>query len=280
MKIPTLSTIYYLLSTILLSSCIATREDVAGIEVQVARLEKNMGSLEKKQAELAQRLDEIKRPVENLNSNLNDTQNLLNNFNPKFEELRSLVEALRKDMAERVSGVTKKLTDVEQNLQTRLAARKNSGSSPKTAGPKANGSPAGAASAGAPDSAADAPLKLFQGAYKDYLAQRWDLADSGFAGYLKNYPQGSMADKSLYYRALSLKQKKMASDAHESLDQLTARFPKSNVARAGMLEKAKLYLDESKTTEAEGMLEYLVMTHPKTKEAEEAKELLKKIPHK
>ncbi|MBI2070630.1 MAG: hypothetical protein HYT79_08515 [Elusimicrobia bacterium] len=269
------------------SSCVATREDMAGLEVQVARLEKTIGSVEKKQAELTQRLDEIKRPVESLNSNLNDTQNLLNNFNPKFEELRALIEAMRKEFAQRVLDLAKQINELDQSIEAKIASLKKAapatGAKTKAKANDKKAKPANGKTAAVEeeeeDESLDAPLRTFQAAYKDFLAKRWDLADSGFETYLKAYPEGSLADKSLYYRALALKEKKNGAGAHEALDKLLARFPKSPVSRAGMLEKAKLYLDESKTGEAEGMLEYLIITHQGTKEAEEAKDLLKNIPH-
>ncbi|MBI4668327.1 MAG: hypothetical protein HY747_03940 [Elusimicrobia bacterium] len=273
-------TLFALSALSALPSCVATRQDVAGLEGQIAQLNKGVSAMEKKQAELSQRLDEIKKPVNALNSNLNDTQNLLNNFNPKLEEIRSLIETLRKETSQRVQEIVKKMGDFEQSVEEKLAALKKAVPAAKgktQAGQKEKKSDNSEAG---DDSQADVPLKTFQAAYKDFLAKRWDLAQNGFGSYLKSYPDGSLADKSFFYMAQCLREKKMIPAAHDSLDKLTARFPKSPVSRAGMLEKAKLFLDESKTSEAEGMLEYLVVTHPQSKEAEQAKEFLKTIPHK
>ncbi|MBI4369616.1 MAG: hypothetical protein HY547_05240 [Elusimicrobia bacterium] len=275
---------------IFLCSCVATREDVSSLEVQVARLENNIAALEKRQADLAVQLDGLKRPLENLNSNLNDTQNLLNNFNLRFEEIRSQLESLRREILARQGDAAKALAQqqqemgdrldaLEETLSQKIAAVHATAKTPsKNSAPKERPS-ASTAPMAAGGTAADAPLKLFQDAYKDFLAKRWGLAEQEFNSYIKSNPNGSLVDKSLYYQALAHKETKNFASAHSALDQLTSKFPKSPVARAGILEKAKLYLAQGKPGEAEGMLEYLIVSYAGTKEADEARELLKEIPH-
>ncbi|MEK7288366.1 MAG: hypothetical protein AAB091_07400 [Elusimicrobiota bacterium] len=266
-----------------LASCVATREDVASLEVQVARLDKSivtigkdMISLEKKQADLGAKIDEVKKPVDSLNSNLNDTQNLLSNFSARFEEIRSSMESLRKDYTRQIADIAKKIETMSQNVQTRLEEIKKLSGNAKAKAAPAKSQRQAETEEIEPE---DAPLKTFQEAYKDFLAKRWDLAQTGFEHYLKNHPEGSLADKSLYYIALSKKQTAGPSAAHEALEQLLSKFPKSPVARAGMIEKARLFQEEGKPQQAEGMLEYIIITYAGAKEASEAREMLKTLPH-
>ncbi|MEK6544536.1 MAG: tetratricopeptide repeat protein [Elusimicrobiota bacterium] len=274
------------LTALTLTGCVATREDVAGLEHQVIKLQENLTALETKQAALSSKLDEIQKPVESLNSNLNDTQNLLSNFAGRFDDLQSRMATLQASFAKSTQELDDNLATMQDNLSEEFAKTRKSPTVSKKASPATAvkpKSPLKAPGASADDAddtpaAKPSPLTLFEDAYKDFLSKKWDTADAGFANYLSLYPEGSVADKSLYYRGLTQKQKGDSSAAKKHFEDLLVKFPKSPVVRAAMLEKAKIFLAENKTEEAEGMLEYLVMTHPQSKEAMEAKEVLKRFP--
>lgn len=279
--------------------CVATREDVAGLEVQVARLEKSLNTLEKRQAELSANLVEVRRPVENLNSNLSDTQNLLNNFNPRFEELRAILFNLRKDMAEKIAALDgefdKKLSFLKEDLEKRASELKSKASNKlqdRGKKPRAldgNHSKAGKqnlsaeealyakASEVALDHDTKNPAELYREAYRDFQAKRWDLAEAAFSEYVRGYPDGIYADESLFYWAKAAQEKKNTLRAKELLTKLSQEYPRSALVKTAMVEKAKILLGESKISEAEGLLEFVSLNYPSTKESQEAKDLLASI---
>lgn len=234
----------------LLTGCIATREDMASLEVQIARLENNIGQLEKRQAELAASLSEVKRPVETLQSSLSDTQQLFNNFNPRFEELRAILESLKQDFAEKVLGLENRLGQKIQDAKKTIEKTQT------------------------PTSRSSGPTEIYQKAYQDFQAKKWDLAETGFSLYMKNYPDGAFSDESLFYWGLLEKEKKDYPKAQELIEKLTKDHPKSALVKSALLAKAEILLAENRAKEAEGLLELITVKYPQSKEANRAQELL------
>jgi len=257
-------------SLLLLTGCVATREDVVGLEVQVTRLEKSLATLEKKQAELATSFAEIKRPVDSLNSNLLDTQSLLNNFNPRFEELKALLANLRKEGADRVIALEGHLDEkIKELKRTPLPAKTPAKVSKANVSSK---TPKPSVTVETDD--ANNPTEIYHQAYKDFQAKRWALADAGFAQYLKGYPEGSYADECLFYSAITAKEQKDQVRALDFIEQLSKEYPKSPLVKSALLEKAKILVAQNKSKEAEGILELITLNYPDSKEATQAKELL------
>ncbi|MFC1521419.1 tol-pal system YbgF family protein [Elusimicrobiota bacterium] len=244
------------------------------LEVEVARLENSVKDLAKKQAELSAMITQVQRPVESLNSNLADTQQQLSKFTPQFEEVQSLIKGTKRDLINKMNEHKVSFDTKITLLSTEVKALKVSGGvAKKTTPSKKTGKTANSRAKAKPT-----PLSIFQAAYNDYLKKRTSLAEKGFKNYLKTYPKGSLADKSLYYLGLIYKSKGKLTDANNNFEEILEKFPKSSVAKSAMLEKAKIFQQQKKYVEAEGMLEYLIITYPKSKEASNAKSLLKKLP--
>lgn len=274
-----------------LAGCVATREDIASLEVQIARLEKNLDAMDKRQAALSSKLEEMRQPVESLNSNLQDTQNLLNTLASRFDNVEAKLNAtqttLQATLTQKLSESSERLAALETRWQEGLARLEKTVASnkarpasktPAKKEPAANTNNRNDHNATGAQPAAPSPLSLFESAYKDFLANRTTVAEKGFENYMQLYPTGSLMDKSLYYSGLIQKEKKNYAKAKEYFETLLSKHPKSPVARAGMLEKAKIFMEEKRTEEAEGMLEYIIMTQPQSREAKEAKELLNAVP--
>ena len=180
----------------------------------------------------------------------------------RTDQLSGQIQALNDTMDElkvRLSKVSKQLEDM-QSAQQSMAANQQAAQAQQQA----------LAQAPPPD-------VLYANALRDYNAGKNDLATQEFTDYVKFYPNTDLAGNSYFYLAeLSYKQGNFKA-AVGYYDQVLQNFPTGNKAASSALKKGLSLAELGQNDDAVAALRHVVQRYPRTNEALQAKEKLRKM---
>ena len=117
---------------------------------------------------------------------------------------------------------------------------------------------------------------LYNNALRDYNAGKNDLAVQEFSDYVKYYATTDLAGNSYFYLAeIAFKQGDFQG-AVKNYDQVIQDFPTGNKAPAAELKKGFALLELGQKEDGVAQLRKLIQRYPKSNEAIQAKERLRK----
>jgi len=180
----------------------------------------------------------------------------------KIDQLSGQIQALNDTMDElkvRLGKVSKQLEDM-QSAQQSLAANQQAAQAQQQA----------LAQAPPPD-------VLYANALRDYNAGKNDLATQEFSDYVKFYPNTDLAGNSYFYLAEIQYRGGNYPQAVQNYDQVLQNFPSGNKAASAQLKKGFALIEMGKTDDGVAELRHLIQRYPKTNEAVQAKERLRKL---
>jgi tol-pal system protein YbgF len=121
------------------------------------------------------------------------------------------------------------------------------------------------------------PDVLYNNALRDYQAGKNDLAAQEFADYVKFYPNTDLAGNSSFYLAdIQYKQGNYAA-AVKSYDQVLQTFPDGTKAASAELKKGLALVELGQQEAGIAALRHVVQRYPKSNEALQARERLRKL---
>jgi tol-pal system protein YbgF len=182
------------------------------------------------------------------------------------DTLSGQVQALNDSLDE----LKARLAKVSKQLEEMQAAQQNLAAQPAP----------GAASAGplaAPPSQAPPPDVLYNNALRDYNSANNDLAAQEFADYLKFYPNTDLAGNAYFYLAEVAYRQANYQVAIKNYDQVIQAFPDGNKVAAAELKKGFSLIELGQKDEGISTLRHLVARYPRSNEALQAKERLRKL---
>jgi tol-pal system protein YbgF len=214
---------------------------------------KSTVDVQKLTADYGAKMDELTTDIQLLQGKLEENNFRIADLNQKLD-----------DKSFRVSELSARVDEIEAKLKS-LAAGQGvvsgpSGTAEKKAGPKAV-----------------EPSEAYRQAWNDFNSGNYDLALAGFQNYLSRFPDASQADKALYWIGECYYSKKEYPKAIEQFSKVIKTFPKSDKVAGAKLKIGYSYLNENHTAKAKEWLHKVVKEHPGVKEAELAKEKLRKI---
>jgi len=175
----------------------------------------------------------------------------------RVEQVSGQIQALNDTMDElkvRLSKLSKQLEDM-QAAQQNLSAQQ----------------------AQAPPAQAPPPDVLYNNALRDYNGGKNDIASQEFGDFIKFYPNTDLAGNSYFYLAeLQFKQGNYQ-QAVQNYDQVLQNFPSGNKAAAAQLKKGMALVQLGQKDEGIRELRHVVQRYPRTNEALQAKEALRKL---
>ena len=180
----------------------------------------------------------------------------------RVDQLSGQIQALNDTLDElkvRLAKVSKQLEDM-QSAQQSIAAQQ------QAAQPQAQ------AQAQAPP-----PDVLYANALRDYNGGKSDLATQEFSDYIKFYPNTDLAGNAYFYLAELEFRAGAYKQAIGNYDQVLQNFPSGNKAAAAQLKKGYALIELGKTDDGVQELRHLIQRYPKTNEAVQARERLKKL---
>jgi tol-pal system protein YbgF len=123
---------------------------------------------------------------------------------------------------------------------------------------------------------APAPDVLYNNALRDYNGGNNDLATQEFNDYIKFYPNTDLAGNAYFYLAEIQFKAGDFQKAITNYDLVLQNFPSGNKAAAAQLKKGFSLLEMGKEDEGTTELKHVIQRYPRTNEAAQARERLRK----
>jgi len=123
---------------------------------------------------------------------------------------------------------------------------------------------------------APAPDVLYNNALRDYNGGKNDLAIQEFSDYIKFYPDTDLAGNSYFYIAEVQYKTGDFQRAVANYDLVLQNFPSGNKAAGAELKKGFALLELGKQDEGAQALKHVIQRYPRTNEATQARERLRK----
>ena len=178
------------------------------------------------------------------------------------DQLSGQIQALNDTLDElkaRLAKVSKQLEDMQSSQQS-LAAQQATQQAQQQA----------AAQAPPPD-------VLYNNALRDYNGDKNDLAIQEFSDYVKFYPNTDLAGNCYFYLGeIQFRQGNYA-QAAKSYDQVLQNFPTGNKTASAQLKKGFSLIELGKQDDGVAELRHVIQRYPKSNEALQARERLRKL---
>ena len=273
-----------------------------GVSKEIISMMQQLDTLQQQMQNLQHTVDSqtavLKLLVQQTNDNVNSmktsvadmkdvNQKSLAVTSSRFDSMTSQIQQLSASVDEtkaRLSKLSDQLAQTQRTLETLNTPATQPGAAPG-AGGQANGSqPQGGpdastaqAPSAAPAPAVPDPETLYKSAYSDYTNGNYDLAIQGFQQYLQNYGQTDLASNAQFYIGDSYYLEKKYAEAVKAYDVCMTQYPGGNKMQAAQLKKGYALLAEGQTSAGARELRNLVRRYPDSKEADLARQRLRRI---
>jgi len=121
------------------------------------------------------------------------------------------------------------------------------------------------------------PDVLYNNGLRDYNAAKNDLAKQEFSDYVKFYPNTDLAGNAYFYLAELAYKTGNFQEAVTYYDQVLQNFPTGNKAPSSDLKKGLALIELGKTDDGIAQLRHVIQRYPRSNEALQAKDRLKKL---
>ena len=254
------------------TSAWAANKDMVQLQTQVQQLQEQMSRMQ-------QTFDERMGVMKNL---VEQNTDAVNKISAAITTLQTSLEKQQADSGghvDQISGQIQALNDTMDELKGRLAkvskqledmqaSQQNLSSQPSAPGGQPGQPPA---------PQAPTPDVLYNNALRDYNGGKNDLAIQEFSDYIKFYPDTDLAGNSYFYIAEVQYKTGDYQRAVANYDLVLQNFPSGNKAAAAQLKKGYALLELGKEDEGTQELKHVIQRYPRTNEATQARERLRKL---
>ena len=178
------------------------------------------------------------------------------------DQLSGQIQALNDTLDElkvRLAKVSKQLEDM-QSAQQSIAAQQQATQAQAQA-----------------QAQAPPPDVLYANALRDYNGAKNDLAAQEFGDYIKFYPNTDLAGNSYFYLAELQFRAGNYQQAVGNYDQVLQNFPSGSKAASAQLKKGFALIEMGQKDDGVQELRHLIQRYPKTSEAVQARDRLRKL---
>src|SRR5579864_9687994 len=248
----------------------AANKDMVQLQTQVQQLQEQMTAM---QRSFDERMGVMKNLVEQ------DTD-AANKVSAAFNTLQA---ALQKQQAEggtrvdQVSGQIQALNDTMDELKVRLAKVTKQLEDMQAAQQSLAASQAQQQQQQQALAQAPPPDVLYNNALRDYNGGKNDLALQEFSDYIKFYPNTDLAGNCYFYLGEIQFKQGNYQQAAQSYDQVLQNFPSGNKAAGAQLKKGFALIELGKQDDGVSELRHLIQRYPRSPEALQARERLRKL---
>jgi tol-pal system protein YbgF len=248
----------------------AVNKDLIELQTQVTQLQQQMTAMK-------QSFDERMGVMKNL---LDQNTDASNKVTAAINELQSSINKQQQDRSgqvDQMSGQIQALNDTMDELKVRLAKLSKqledmSAAQQSMATQQAQVQQQQQAIAQAPP-----PDVLYNNALRDYNGGKNDLASQEFTDYIKFYPNTDLAGNAYFYLAEVQFKAGDYQAAVTNYDLVVQNFPSGNKAASAQLRKGLALIELGKQDEGAEELRHVIQRYPRTNEAIQARDKLKKL---
>src|SRR5580700_474519 len=272
MKLRRYSTRLTLLATLSLATVPAW-----GVSKEMVQLQTQVQQLQEQMTAMQRSFDERMGVMNNLVERDTDA---VNKVAAAVTLLQSTLQKQQGDSASHVdqlSGQIQSLNDSLDELKARLAKLSKQledmqSSQQSTAATAAQQQAQQQAMAQAPP-----PDVLYNNALRDYNGAKNDLAIQEFSDYIKFYPNTDLAGNCYFYLGEIQFRQGNYQQAEQSYDQVLQNFPTGTKVASAQLKKGFSLIELGKQDDGVQELRHLIQRYPKSPEALQARERLRKL---
>jgi tol-pal system protein YbgF len=245
-------------------------KEMIQLQTQVQQLQEQMTAM---QRSFDERMGVMKNLVEQDTDAINKVTAAINNLQTTLQkqqgdsaghvdQLSGQIQTLNDTLDElkaRLAKVSKQLEDMQSSQQS-LAAQQAQQQAQQQA----------AAQAPPPD-------VLYNNALRDYNGDKNDLATQEFSDYIKFYPNTDLAGNCYFYLGEIQFRQGNYQQAAQSYDQVIQNFPAGNKTASAQLKKGFSLIELGKQADGVAELRHVIQRYPKSNEALQARERLRKL---
>jgi len=238
--------------------CVATQQDVLDLEGQtnelknqITDLKKTVSNLEANQADLSAQMSQLNDGLKTFTATIQDSQDRMTKLSAKLDDMGAQVTTKVESIGSTLSSQEKERSQQQkETLAKQEAAILNQVS----------------------------PTSLFDAANERLSVRSYDLAAKGFSTYLKQFPDGALADIALYKLGQSYYGLRQWEDSGKQFALMLEKYPKNDLTPSARLMYALCLIHLRRNIkEAKQYLESIPHDYPKSPEAHSAQLELKKL---
>ena len=243
----------------------------------MVQLQTQMQAIQDQMARMQQSFDERMGVMKNLMDQNTDS------INKVTASITAMQDALQKQQAagsgqlDQLSGQIQSLNDSLDELKARLNKVSKQLEDMQSAQQTVAANQATQQAQAAAAAAAPPPDVLYNNALRDYNAGKNDLSIQEFGDYIKFYPNTDLAGNSYFYLAEIQFKAGDFQNAVTNYELVLQNFPGGNKAASAQLNKGLALLELGKQDEGVQELKHVIQRYPRTNEALQAKEKLRKV---
>lgn len=240
--------------------------------------------------QLQTQVDQLQQQMTQMNTSFNERMGVMKNLIEQNTDIANKVNATLKDLqasinkqqqdragqVDQISGQIQSLNDTMDELKVRLAKLSKQLEDMQSAQQSLAASQAQQQQQAQAMAQAPPPDVLYNNALRDYNGGKPDLATQEFNDYVKFYPNTDLGGNAYFYLAELQYRAGNFQKAIENYDLVLQNFPGGNKAAAAQLKKGFALLELGKDDEGTQELRHVVQRYPRTNEATQARERLRK----
>jgi len=258
------------LFTICIAPAYGANKDIVELQTQVTQLQQQM-------TQMKQSFDERMGIMRNL---LEQNTDATNKVTTAINGLQASINKQQQDRSgqgDQLSGQIQALNDTMDELKVRLTKLSKQLEDMQTAQQSMASQQAQAQQQAQAIAQAPAPDVLYNNALRDYNGAKNDLAIQEFNDYIKFYPNTDLSGNAYFYLAEIQFKAGDYQKAVANYDLVLQNFPSGNKAAAAQLKKGYALLELGKEDEGTQELKHVIQRYPRTNEATQARERLRKL---
>jgi tol-pal system protein YbgF len=258
------------LFTICIAPAYGANKDIVELQTQVTQLQQQM-------TQMKQSFDERMGIMRNL---LEQNTDATNKVTTAINGLQASINKQQQDRSgqgDQLSGQIQALNDTMDELKVRLTKLSKQLEDMQTAQQSMAAQQSQAQQQAQAIAQAPAPDVLYNNALRDYNGAKNDLAIQEFNDYIKFYPNTDLAGNAYFYLAEIQFKAGDYQKAVPNYDLVLQNFPSGNKAAAAQLKKGFALLELGKEDEGTQELKHVIQRYPRTNEATQARERLRKL---
>jgi tol-pal system protein YbgF len=266
------SAVLALLSTLWLAATPVwgANKEMIQLQTQVQQLQEQMTAMQRSFDErmgvmknLVERdTDAVNKAAASLNALQGTLQKQQGDSAGRVEQLGGQIQSLNDTLDElkaRLAKVSKQLEDMQSSQQS-LAAQQAQAQAQQQA-----------------QAQAPPPDVLYNNALRDYNGDKSDLAIQEFSDYIKFYPNTDLAGNCYFYLGEIQFRQGNYQQALQSYDQVLQNFPSGTKSASAQLRKGFSLIELGKQEDGVVELRHVIQRYPKSNEALQARERLRKL---
>jgi tol-pal system protein YbgF len=258
------------LFTICIAPAYGANKDIVELQTQVTQLQQQM-------TQMKQSFDERMGIMRNL---LEQNTDATNKVTTAINGLQASINKQQQDRSgqgDQLSGQIQALNDTMDELKVRLTKLSKQLEDMQTAQQSMAAQQSQAQQQAQAIAQAPAPDVLYNNALRDYNGAKNELAIQEFNDYIKFYPNTDLAGNAYFYLAEIQFKAGDYQKAVANYDLVLQNFPSGNKAAAAQLKKGFALLELGKEDEGIQQLKHVIQRYPRTNEAVQARERLRKV---